>query len=403
MARRAFNVTSVGASHIKKNKICQDCSASFEGDGFTCVIVSDGHGGDDYIRSDKGSEFAVSAARESVTDFVAAVKIDQLKADSRKLLIQLSKSIISEWNDKVWNHYSQTPLSEKERNELSEKAKQKYLARGRIESLYGATLIVAVVTDEYWFGLHIGDGKCVVKGYDGEFTQPIPWDEKCFLNATTSICDSDALGNFRYYFSETPPAAVFIGSDGIDDCFANDSQLHSLYDAIIASFGQHDFDEALSELKDYIPRLSAKGSGDDMSVAGIIDVDNIVSFMNHAFDEQPADAEPPEEQLGEQLDEEDSRRGEVLQPEAENEETVTPGTPNLPEPAENYPPLVPLPEAEATMYSEDSDARPETPSSVEEKTPFVSAISAAQEDAAGEYRYIARNILRRMSDDEGMQ
>jgi serine/threonine protein phosphatase PrpC len=216
--------------------------------------------------------------------------------NSRKLLLQLSKSIISGWNDKVWNHYSQTPLSEKEQNELSEKAKQKYLVRQRIESLYGATLIVAVVTDEYWFGLHIGDGKCVVKSYDGEFTQPIPWDEKCFLNATTSICDSDALDNFRHYFSERTPAAVFIGSDGIDDCFANDSQLHNLYDAIIASFGQRDFDEALSELKDYIPRLSAKGSGDDMSVAGIIDIGNIASYMSHAFDEPPADAEQlPEE------------------------------------------------------------------------------------------------------------
>lgn len=293
MTRRAFNVTSVGASHIKKNKICQDCSDSFGGGGFLCVIVSDGHGGDDYIRSDKGAEFAVGAARESVTDFVGTVKTEQLKANSHKLLLQLSKSIISRWNDKVWNHYSQTPLSEKEQNELSERAKQKYLVRQRIESLYGATLIVAVVTDEYWFGLHVGDGKCVVKGYDCDFTQPIPWDEKCFLNATTSICDSDALDNFRFYFSETLPAAVFIGSDGIDDCFVNDAQLNNLYDAIIASFGQRDFDEALSELKDYIPRLSAKGSGDDMSVAGIIDIDNIEFFMNHAFDEHPAEDGTP--------------------------------------------------------------------------------------------------------------
>jgi serine/threonine protein phosphatase PrpC len=290
VTRRAFNITSVGASHIKKNKICQDCSASAEEDGFAYIVVSDGHGGDDYIRSDKGAEFAVKASSECVMDFVRYVKIEQLRSNGKGLFAQLAKSIISSWNDKVWNHYSQVPLTERELSELSEKAKQKYIIKQRIESLYGATLIMVVVTDEYWFGLHIGDGKCVTKGYDGSFDQPIPWDEKCFLNATTSICDANALNNFRHYFSETIPAAIFIGSDGIDDCFANDTQLHNLYDAIIASFGQNDFNAALDELKDYIPRLSSKGSGDDMSMAAIIDIDEIRSYMNHDYDEKEDDS-----------------------------------------------------------------------------------------------------------------
>ena len=289
MKRRAFNTTSVGASHIKKNKICQDYSASFEGDGFTYIIVSDGHGGDDYIRSDKGAEFAVKASIECVVDFARSVKIEQLRTNETNLFAQLAKSVISSWNDKVWNHYSQVPLSEAELNELSNKAKQKYIVKQRIESLYGATLLAVVVTDEYWFGLHIGDGKCIVKNYDLSFSQPIPWDDKCFLNATTSICDSNALSSFRHYYSETVPPAIFIGSDGIDDCFANDAQLNNLYDAIIASFGQNDFDGALTELIDYIPRLSSKGSGDDMSMAGILDIDNIQLYINREFDEKESE------------------------------------------------------------------------------------------------------------------
>lgn len=293
--RRAFNITSIGANHTRKNKICQDYSACIEDEGYTCIVVSDGHGGDDYIRSDKGAEFAVKAAIDCIVNFISSVKIEQLRSDNARLLVQLAKSIISAWNDKVWSHYSQVKLTEQEQDKLSEKAKQKYIVKQKIESLYGATLIAVVVTDEYWFGLHIGDGKCVVKDYDGIFRQPIPWDEKCFLNATTSICDSDALDNFRSYFDEAVPAAIFIGSDGIDDCFANDAQLNNLYDAIIASFGHNGFDDALTELKDYIPRLSSKGSGDDMSMAGIIDVDNIQSYMSHDFDDiekDSADNEP---------------------------------------------------------------------------------------------------------------
>jgi serine/threonine protein phosphatase PrpC len=289
LKRRAFNITKQGASHIKKNKPCQDCSSSHEGNSYTYIVVSDGHGGDDYIRSDKGAEFAVKTSSECIIDFVSSVKVEQLKDNDKALLAQLAKSIISGWNDKVWNHYSQVPLTNTELGELSEKAKQKYIIKQRIESLYGATLIIVVVTEEYWFGLHIGDGKCVVKNYDLTFSQPIPWDEKCFLNATTSICDSDALDSFRYYFSESIPAAIFIGSDGIDDCFTNDAQINNLYDAIIASFGQNEFVSALAELEDYIPRLSSKGSGDDMSMAGIIDVENIKSYMSHGFDEYADD------------------------------------------------------------------------------------------------------------------
>ena len=289
MKYRAFNTTSVGASHLKKNKICQDYSASFEGEGLVYIIVSDGHGGDDYIRSDKGAEFAVKASVECIVDFARSIKVEQLRTNEANLFEQLTKSIISSWNDKVWNHYSQVPLSEVELNELSDKAKQKYIVKQKIESLYGATLLAVVVTDEYWFGLHIGDGKCVVKNYDLSFSQPIPWDDKCFLNATTSICDSNALSSFRHYYGETIPAAIFIGSDGIDDCFANDAQLNNLYDAIIASFGQNDFDGALAELIDYIPRLSAKGSGDDMSMAGILDIDNIQLYINREFDEKESE------------------------------------------------------------------------------------------------------------------
>ena len=131
------------------------------------------------------------------------------------------------------------------------------------------------MNSSYWFGLHIGDGKCVAVNPAGEFKQPIPWDPKCFLNATTSICDSDARDRCRHFYSEKLPAAVFVGSDGIDDCFKNNEQLHNLYKTVLYSFATTDFDEAYEGLKDYLPRLSSKGSGDDVSIAAILDLDLI--------------------------------------------------------------------------------------------------------------------------------
>lgn len=275
MDARSFHISVQGASHIKKNKECQDASASYTDERLSLAIVCDGHGGDDYVRSAIGSKVATEIAERNIRNFCERVDKEELKRHSKQLLATLESSIISDWNEAVNAHYEGNPFEEHELAVLSEKAKRRYLNRERIESAYGTTLIAVAVTPDYWFGIHIGDGKCVAVSPDGRFVQPIPWDDKCFLNATTSICDSDALNNFRNFYSEKLPVAVFVGSDGIDDCFSNSQQLNNLYKTILYSFATNEFDTAVSELNDYLPRLSAKGSGDDVSIAAVLDLDMI--------------------------------------------------------------------------------------------------------------------------------
>ncbi len=273
MNAKSFNLSVQGASHIKKNKECQDASKSYYDENIAIAIVCDGHGGDDYMRSAVGSTCACNAAERNIRNFLENVSKEQFFANPEKLLKDLEASIINVWNQLIYAHYDQNPFSEQELSGISEKAKRKYTQEGRIESAYGTTLVAVAMTREYWFGLHIGDGKCVAVNLEGKFVQPIPWDKKCFLNATTSICDSDALTSFRHFYSERLPVAVFVGSDGIDDCFSNNEQLHNLYKTILYSFGTSEFDEAIDDLKDYLPRLSAKGSGDDVSIAAMLDFD----------------------------------------------------------------------------------------------------------------------------------
>lgn len=275
MRMQAFHLSTQGASHIKKNKECQDASDSYYDENCAIAIVCDGHGGDDYVRSASGSAFACAAAKSSILNFVEHVKIEELSRHHKQLIHNLEASIISSWNEAVYEHYEQNPFSEAEIAILSERAKRKYLQEKRIESAYGTTLIAVAITKNYWFGIHIGDGKCVAVNPEGKFVQPIPWDEKCFLNATTSICDSDALNRFRSFYSEKLPVAVFVGSDGIDDCFSTEQQLNNLYKTVLYSFATSPFDEAVADLSDYLPRLSAKGSGDDVSVSAVLDLDSI--------------------------------------------------------------------------------------------------------------------------------
>lgn len=275
MRMQSFHLSTQGASHIKKNKECQDASESYCDERCAIAIVCDGHGGDDYVRSASGSAFACAAAKTSILNFIENVNRDELTRHHDQLIHNLKASIISAWNEAVYEHYEANPFTEAEIAVLSDRAKRKYLQEKRIESAYGTTLIAVACTKDYWFGIHIGDGKCVAINPEGKFVQPIPWDEKCFLNATTSICDTDALNRFRSFYSEKLPVAVFVGSDGIDDCFSTELQLYNLYKTVLYSFATSDFDAAVDDLSDYLPRLSAKGSGDDVSVAAVLDLDMI--------------------------------------------------------------------------------------------------------------------------------
>lgn len=64
---------------------------------------------------------------------------------------------------------------------------------------YGCTLIAYVQTKHFWLALQIGDGRCVVLNKANEWSQPIPWDDRCMLNMTTSLCDEDAVNEFRLH------------------------------------------------------------------------------------------------------------------------------------------------------------------------------------------------------------
>lgn len=275
MNAKSFNLTAQGSSHIRKNKECQDSSLCYQDENCIIAIVCDGHGGDDYVRSAIGSKIGCDVAKDNIKNFILGLDKETFLINPRKHLKNLEASIINGWNESIARYHSENPFENSELSVVSEKARKKYLEEERIESAYGTTMIAVAMGNEYWFGIHIGDGKCVAINSEGEFKQPIPWDPKCFLNATTSICDSDAIERFREFYSEKMPAAVFVGSDGIDDCFSNNEQLYNLYKTVLYSFAVTDFKEACEGLEDYLPRLSAKGSGDDVSVAAILDLDLI--------------------------------------------------------------------------------------------------------------------------------
>lgn len=273
----AFSATETGYNHTRINKVCEDASDFYDDEKMHICVVADGHGSDNYPRTEFGSKFAVDAAIKNVIEFVNTAEKSQVINDAEnnfERMNQLAKSILRSWYESVEEDYNKKPFTEKELEKVSDKYKNRYLSENieerKVEKAYGCTLIIYVITDDYSFGMQIGDGKCVLIDENGQFLEPIPWDDDCQLNVTTSICDDDAIDEFRFYISDKMPTAVFIGSDGIDDSYANKEELYALYRSILKIFIEYGDEVGKSEIREYLPVLTKRGSGDDVSMGFII-------------------------------------------------------------------------------------------------------------------------------------
>jgi serine/threonine protein phosphatase PrpC len=297
MPYKSFSVTETGISHTKHGKGCEDFSLHYPPEGskpalpVALAVVADGHGDENCFRSAKGAEFAAITAKEAVIEFVNHLKPRPLQIFNpkrwppkyvfEKYIRDLVKHIIKEWHGKVEQDYKSSPFTDKELSNAGEKYQKRYAEGRYLHHAYGTTLIVSVVTKDYWFGIHIGDGRFTALYPDGVFTQPVPWDERCYLNVTTSICDDDALEEARIFYaptSEKLPAAIFLCSDGLDDNYPvekNEEYLYKLYRTIALTFVDDGFDSTCAQLKDLANSFATKGKGDDTSIAGIIDLEAI--------------------------------------------------------------------------------------------------------------------------------
>lgn len=305
---RAISERCQGAGHkAAGNKPCQDfCFAWAEGQN-AIGIVSDGHGGARYFRSETGSRLAAEVTRECVRDFIRSIDdslfrdepLIQRKAltagprdpDRRDVLFrELFASIKRKWHEKIARDADENPLTDAERAKVRPEYIEAFMSRdgsGRrtgLDETYGCTLICFARTASWWFAFHIGDGKCIAFSPDGKWSEPVPWDDEgCFLNSTTSLCNEGAEDEFRYCCGGkgTFPMAVFLGSDGLDGSFGELPDLANFYANILKAVWTSSDSGASKELKEALPELSRMGSQDDMSVVCCYDESMLVPAVSH--------------------------------------------------------------------------------------------------------------------------
>jgi serine/threonine protein phosphatase PrpC len=269
---QVFSCTHIGFNHEKKGKECEDYSGFRNGKELQIIAVADGHGSDNYPRTKSGSKFAVESAIFCVEQFYLENKnFDFIDSDKRQeKLVELSKRIWQKWRNMVSSDLFALPLNINELENVAEKYKLMYNEKSNVFKAYGSTLLVAAQANSFWFGLQIGDGKLVVIDSNGESLQPIEEDINCYSNVTTSLSDANALSEFRFYADMQLPTAIFIGTDGIDNSYPSKEELYGLYESVLKIFTDSSIDNPTNEIADYLPILTRKGSGDDVSMAGMI-------------------------------------------------------------------------------------------------------------------------------------
>lgn len=291
-----FHHTCIGSSHLASGKPCQDASYSETSDRMSIAIVSDGHGGAIHSRSDIGAQMALRAARYVMDNNPLTSWQDPTIRPA------LFDELVRLWRELVMEHYELLSHNEDPDPTTIFDIKPKEDPQN-IYSLYGCTLMVACIYENGWFVFQIGDGKCVTinslqkifatseNNSNGSIpisrltSEPVPTDDRCFLNMTTSLCDPNASTEFRFCGGneDSTPVAIFLGSDGIDNSWQTEKALHNFYIEVLKHCTSAE--DVIRDLAEALPQLSQAGSQDDMSVAAIVDKDllakNIALLINY--------------------------------------------------------------------------------------------------------------------------
>lgn len=264
MMFKGYALSVKGASHEEVGEGCQDSARVYIAERLAVAAVADGHGSEKHFRSASGSEMATRVAIRSICDFsernngLDGIFLNNPGNAARRI----AANIICGWNSEIAAHIGLLPLNERERAIC-----EKYGGIAN-EVMYGATLIVAGITENGCFGLQIGDGSfCALdKTEDGEeMIFPMPEDAKLVGNLTTSLCDSDAIGNFRYFYRAGGFSGVMLSSDGLINSFVNERDFLKFGRRVLAAVN----DGATSHLGEHLKTRSRCGSRDDISVSAV--------------------------------------------------------------------------------------------------------------------------------------
>ncbi len=266
-----LNSHCIGKSHLAKSKPCEDYSLSYGDSSLSAAVISDGHGDSNCFRSAEGARLACEICINLFRQFqgISSHITDIGSCDFESMVLSLEREIAVKWRKSVIADSVARPFTPQEMEQVLPELAEQYRNGQLAERAYGCTLVAAMVTRSYLLCIQIGDGKCVSAYPDGIFVEPVPKDENCVGNRSTSLCSREAEKLFRHYFSGILPAAVFVSSDGVEESF-DASGLYRFFYSSAYWCREEGVHSSVNRLNDLLPKISEGGSGDDVSIASFV-------------------------------------------------------------------------------------------------------------------------------------
>jgi hypothetical protein len=258
--------TALGSRHVRTGQPNQDAARSDRfgtgADTVAVVAVADGHGGERYVRSDVGSRLAVGVACAVVKQLVDprgdARSARQLERIAQRELIP---RIVAQWRRECADHLAEAPFSDEEQARAGTPLETQPLVA------YGATLLVAVLSNTACLLLQLGDGDCVVADRDGGAISPMPRDDRLIGGETTSLCLDGAERDFRVAAIEgSTTSLVLLATDGYGVAFEDPRWRQRVISDLLRELDSGGTEQVAKGLPRWLAQ-SAHVGGDDATVA----------------------------------------------------------------------------------------------------------------------------------------
>ncbi len=273
---QALTATERGASHSGSKQPNQDAVATQPVPGPAAeaaapaglvAAVADGHGHWRHFRSAHGSRLAVTVASEVMRDRAGQLDAQASQAELENEISQVVvPAIVDRWRAGVADHLAAEPFSSRE---------EAFRFPGDDAVIaYGSTLLLATVWRHWLLLAQIGDGDIVAVQPGGAALRPVPDDPSLDGQQTTSLCEPQAVREFRVAAVDTTQTAllgVLLATDGYGNAQLSSPWAAEFGRELAGLLAQQGVAGVASELPGWAAQCASHdGSGDDTTIALLV-------------------------------------------------------------------------------------------------------------------------------------
>jgi len=256
-----MNKTCIGYSHLHSHKPCQDFSSTYKDNERIIITCCDGHGGNQYIRSQYGSKCA-SEAINSV--FKAMDKSFFREKDQEKIKDTIKLLILCAYNKLIERELTDKPIKKQELINLKEE---------EIDSLkinpakaYGTTLSGAMLFHHHIIVVSIGDTEALgVK--KGQLIKLFDNSNDPAGNVTYSMCQEDAYQYLRVaVFDERDFDGIILCTDGLTSPYQSYENFFTYF--VKPTINRILLSKSIDKVEEDVYMIATEmGVGDDVSLS----------------------------------------------------------------------------------------------------------------------------------------